>query len=45
VTVTSVTFIGMRAFKAERAVSPGDESVAWVVVSDSYELHQEASAY
>ncbi|MFE4801701.1 hypothetical protein ACFRFL_43790 [Streptomyces sp. NPDC056708] len=35
----------MRAFKAERAVSPGDESVAWVVVSDSYELHQEASAY
>ncbi|MER5356864.1 tyrosine-type recombinase/integrase [Streptomyces sp. NPDC002785] len=35
----------MQAFKAERAVSPGDESVAWVVVSDSYELHQEASAY
>lgn len=32
-------------YKAERAVSPGDESVSWVVISSGYDLHMEACAF
>ncbi|WP_328863947.1 tyrosine-type recombinase/integrase [Streptomyces virginiae] len=32
-------------YAAERAVSPRDESVSWVVVSSEYKLHLEACAY
>ncbi|MEV7930543.1 tyrosine-type recombinase/integrase [Kitasatospora sp. NPDC088779] len=35
----------MRAYTAERAISPSDASITWVVVSDSYELHPGATAY
>ncbi|MFD5409473.1 tyrosine-type recombinase/integrase [Streptomyces nojiriensis] len=32
-------------YTAERAVSPRDESVSWVVISSEYELHMEACAF
>ncbi|MEU1229716.1 tyrosine-type recombinase/integrase [Streptomyces sp. NPDC005828] len=32
-------------YTAERAISPRDESVSWVVISSEYELHVEACAY
>ncbi|WP_093484388.1 MULTISPECIES: tyrosine-type recombinase/integrase [unclassified Streptomyces] len=35
----------MRTYIAERAISPDDGSVSWVVVSDDYELHPQATAY
>lgn len=44
--VTSVTFAAMSPrYTAERAVSPHDGSVSWVVISDDYELHVEACAF
>ncbi|WP_189525438.1 tyrosine-type recombinase/integrase [Streptomyces sindenensis] len=33
------------SYAAERAVSPRDESVSWVVISSEYELHVEACAF
>ncbi|MGW0820550.1 tyrosine-type recombinase/integrase [Streptomyces sp. NPDC002845] len=32
-------------YRAERAVSPVDESVAWVVVDEAFALHMEASSF
>ncbi|HEY5986331.1 MAG TPA: tyrosine-type recombinase/integrase [Streptosporangiaceae bacterium] len=32
-------------FRAERAVSPSDGAVAWVVVDDDYELHEAGCAF
>lgn len=32
-------------YRAERAVLPADESVAWVVVDDTFTLHSEASSF
>ncbi|HET6855862.1 MAG TPA: integrase, partial [Streptomyces sp.] len=32
-------------YTAERAISPRDASVSWVVISSEYELHVEACAY
>ncbi len=32
-------------YRAERAVSPSDGAVAWVVVDDDYELHDEGCAF
>ncbi|WP_406341295.1 hypothetical protein [Streptomyces sp. NBC_01578] len=37
--------MSVRTFKAEKAVSSDGGSVRWVVVSDDYDLHPEASAY
>lgn len=32
-------------YRAERAVSPGDGAVSWVVVDDDYELHEAGCAF
>ena len=32
-------------FTAERAISPVDGSVAFVVIDEDYDIHPEASAY
>lgn len=33
------------AYRAERAVSPADGAVSWVLVDGDYELHAEACAF
>jgi len=36
---------GLKAYRAERAVSATAEQQAWVVIDDDYVLHPEANAY
>lgn len=44
ISVTSGT--STTVYRAERAISPADGSVSWVVIDDNtYDLHREASAY
>ncbi|WP_308380150.1 tyrosine-type recombinase/integrase [Streptomyces sp. ISL-43] len=42
---TSGTYASVRTFKAEKAVSSDGGSIRWVVASDDFDLHREASAY